>query len=218
MDRDAEGSDRIAGYVLAGGQSSRMGTDKALLEIDGVPLLVRAARLLEVIATSATVVGHPDRHSGFGFEVIPVRAVDIGGPSLDYMNGIVTALEHSDARWSLIISADMPYLTAEWLQYLVDCRHHADVDLITVGFCNLYKKRSLPSIVRALNESALRFGHTMKYLSYHVVPREKCRSFDPNGNLFLDTDTPEDFERACRVLSRGQVKPSPRGPRETSKS
>lgn len=212
MKQGAVGLDRIAGYVLAGGQSSRMGTDKALLEIDGVPLFVRAARLLKTVATSTTVVGHPDRHAGFGIEIIPCRAVDIAGPSLDYMNGIVTALEHTDARWNLIISADMPYLTVEWLQFLVDCRRHADVDLITAGFCNIYQKRSLFGLMRAFDESARSFGHTMKYLSYYVVPREAQRSLDRNGDLFLDIDTPEDFERARRALSHAQDRPFPGDP------
>ena len=58
--------DRIAGYVSAGGRSSRMGTDKAMLEIDGEPLLVRSARVLSQVAGSVTVVGHPERHSGLG--------------------------------------------------------------------------------------------------------------------------------------------------------
>jgi molybdopterin-guanine dinucleotide biosynthesis protein A len=178
-----------------------MGTDKAMLEIDGEPLLVRSARVLSQVAGSVTVVGHPERHSGLGVPVIRVRPDDVGGVDLDYMNGVVTALEHSTAEWTLITSADMPYLTADWLLYMADRALAADVDLVTRGFCNMYRTACLPALMRALDETPNSFGHTMRYLDYLVLRPEDSLPFDPDGWLFLDVDTPRDFELARERLS-----------------
>ena len=49
--------EQIAGFILAGGKSLRMGVDKGLLEIDGVAVIVRTARVVELVAGSACVVG-----------------------------------------------------------------------------------------------------------------------------------------------------------------
>ena len=57
----------VAGFILAGGQSSRMGVDKGLLEIAGEPMIVRAARLVEsVVGAPAMVVGTPEKYRGVG--------------------------------------------------------------------------------------------------------------------------------------------------------
>ncbi len=61
---------QTAAFILAGGVSSRMGRDKALLEIAGVPLLVRIARLVEPLVTAVTVIGSPERHAHLGLRVV----------------------------------------------------------------------------------------------------------------------------------------------------
>src|SRR2546425_4690988 len=66
--------DQVAGFILAGGVSSRMGRDKALLEISGVPLLVRTAGLIEPLVAAVTVIGSPQSYSALGPRVLPRAA------------------------------------------------------------------------------------------------------------------------------------------------
>ena len=70
--------EQVAGFILAGGQSSRMGCDKALLEIAGVPLLVRTARLLEPRVAGVTVIGPPERYAALGLRVVPDDRAGLG--------------------------------------------------------------------------------------------------------------------------------------------
>jgi molybdopterin-guanine dinucleotide biosynthesis protein A len=200
--RSTDPAPDVAGYVLAGGKSTRMGTDKASLTIDGESLVARVVRIVASVATPVVVVGHPGLHRAFGLDVIPDASKDLAGANVDYMNGVVTALQHSSAPWTLIVSADMPYLTSSWLRYMVDRGRNADVDLTTRGFCNLYRTASLPAVIRALNEDPRHFGDTMKYLRYLVLKPEDSAAYDPDGWLFLDVDTPEELAAARLRLSR----------------
>jgi molybdopterin-guanine dinucleotide biosynthesis protein A len=107
------GDKETAGYILAGGESSRMGRAKALLEILGEPLVLRAARLLESVVGTATVVGGNGRYQPLG-----LRSIEDDWPGAGPLGAIATALRASEARWNLILACDLPYLTADWLQYL----------------------------------------------------------------------------------------------------
>src|ERR1700729_265179 len=105
----------IAGFILAGGESSRMGVDKGLLEIAGVPMIARAARLVEsVVGSPVVVVGTPEK-----YRELRLRAIADDWPGCGPLGGIATALAASDAEWNLIVACDLPYLTREWLQYLL---------------------------------------------------------------------------------------------------
>src|ERR1700690_1848525 len=61
---------QIAGFILAGGASSRMGRDKGLLDFGGVPLILHTARLLESLVAEVTVVGSPHRYAALGLRAI----------------------------------------------------------------------------------------------------------------------------------------------------
>ena len=81
----------VAGFILAGGESSRMGVDKGLLEIAGVPMIVRAAALVEsVVRAPVVVVGAPEKYSGLG-----LRAIADDWPGCGPLGGIATALRAS---------------------------------------------------------------------------------------------------------------------------
>src|SRR5271155_912558 len=115
----------VAGFILAGGESSRMGRDKALLELNGEPMILRAARLVETVAANPVIVGVPERFSALGLEVI---ADD--WPAAGPLGGIATALRASRARWNLIVACDLPYLTKEWLEFVVARAHLSKADAI----------------------------------------------------------------------------------------
>ena len=113
-----EHSRGLAGYVLAGGASSRFGQDKALMEIGNTPMLFRMIKLLESVAKNVKVIGSLEKYAQFGIEVIADR-----WPGEGPLGGIITVLEVTAKRpakdeWNLIVSCDMPFLTAEWLGHL----------------------------------------------------------------------------------------------------
>src|SRR5205085_5084440 len=94
----------LTGFVLAGGKSTRMGTDKALLDWHGRTLLTYMTDLLRDVADQVLVVGRdplPDR--------LPGR-----GP----LSGIATALEATATDANLILAVDLPHLTHDFLKYL----------------------------------------------------------------------------------------------------
>lgn len=102
------------GVVLAGGRSSRMGRNKALIEVDGRTLLDRALDLLEPHVQELLVVGDPERHGHVGPFVI---GDDI--PGIGPLGGIITAMRYASRDRLLVIACDMPNLTAELLRFLM---------------------------------------------------------------------------------------------------
>jgi molybdenum cofactor guanylyltransferase len=102
-----------AGYVLAGGRSSRMGTDKATLPFRGGTLLDHVARAVAGAAGSVAIVGGS---GGEGWRAV-ADAVQGFGP----VAGIVAALEDTEAEWTLIVACDMPCVSRDWLRQLLGC-------------------------------------------------------------------------------------------------
>ena len=102
-----------AGWVLTGGRSSRMGTDKALLEMGGRPLVLRVADQIGKVCGAVTLVGDPVKYGSLGLPVIGDRYRDQGP-----LAGIEAALGATEADWNLIVACDMPGLEAGWIETL----------------------------------------------------------------------------------------------------
>ena len=93
------GTVRCLGAVLAGGASSRMGTDKAFIEIDGVPMVVRAARALRAAGAEPTLVVGGDAAR---LEVLGLDAVGDRHPGEGPLGGVITALGTLDTHHGAI--------------------------------------------------------------------------------------------------------------------
>lgn len=106
---------RVAGFVLAGGQSRRMGRDKALLPAPSGTLLEHVAACMLAAAGNVTIVGHPERYASLAF---PAIGEDF--PGCGPLSGIEAALRAAGDGWALIAACDMPGLTAEWIRHLID--------------------------------------------------------------------------------------------------
>jgi molybdopterin-guanine dinucleotide biosynthesis protein A len=98
----------FAGAVLAGGASTRLGRDKALIEVGGRPLVQRAtSALADAGASAVTVVGgDADRLHGLGLDVVPD-----GWPGRGPLGGILTAFGWSPAPVVVVLACDLPFVT-----------------------------------------------------------------------------------------------------------
>jgi len=165
-----------AGFVLAGGESARMGRDKALLEIGGQPLVQRVAALVRSAAGSAAIVGEPARYGHLGFPVLADRVRGLGP-----LGGLLTALEHSGAEWNLVVACDMPALSLALLGRLLQ---HAEtaLDARCVAavsgrgpepLCAVYHRACLPVVRRAAAEGRLRMTDLLGELGPVPVDSER---------------------------------------------
>jgi molybdenum cofactor guanylyltransferase len=199
----------IAGFILAGGESSRMGVDKGLLEIAGEPMVVRSARLVEsVVGAPAVVVGTPEKYRGLG-----LRAIADDWPGCGPLGGIATALRASEADWNLIVACDLPYLTREWLEYLLqrarDSEEEAAVPMNLTRankrgaepLCAVYHKGCEPTLWRALERGVRKVTDGLAELRVEVIEPAAWKDFDSDGFLFKNVNTPADYEEAKRKFA-----------------
>lgn len=193
----------FSGFVLAGGASSRMGTNKALLELGGVPLLVRAARLVESLLGSATVIGPPEKYAQFWPRVVADQTAGLGP-----VGGIVTALGISTTQWNLVVACDLPYLTPAWLRYLLSRAEQSAADVVlpfstdSTGrghpepLCAVYHRRCLLPMQRAIQAGVRKVTDTLQGCTVEAVEAAAWKPFDSHGCLFKNINSPEDYAEA----------------------
>jgi molybdopterin-guanine dinucleotide biosynthesis protein A len=180
---------KYAGFVLVGGNSSRMGRDKALLDCRGRPLAARVASEVREAAGSVRLVGPPERYARLGFEVVS----DIE-PGRGPLGGIRTALRVSEADWNLVVACDMPSLTSEFLRKLLAEAERSEADaLMPVSpaglpepLCAVYRRDCLPAVETALREGRLKTSDA--FLSARIV-----RLDVGEGDWFANMNTPEEW-------------------------
>ncbi len=204
---DKSGELEVAGYVLAGGGSTRFGQDKALMEIGKTPMLARTLELVKSVTKNVKVIGSLERYGQFGFEVIPDR-----WPGQGPLGGIVTALlntakNNPQHEWNFILSCDMPFLTSEWLGYLAERATKSSARAVypqsahgPEPLCACYRIEAGPALREVFERGVRKVTEALKHVRTEVLDEADWKRFDSAGRLFWNMNTPADYEEARRIL------------------
>ncbi|MFK7050292.1 putative molybdenum cofactor guanylyltransferase [Flavobacterium columnare] len=104
----------IEGYILAGGKSSRMGTDKGLLLLNNIPFVTHIQNVLKTICKTIQIVTNNLEYKKTGYNIIKDIIIEKGP-----VGGIYTALSHSKTTYTLIVSVDSPLITEKLIKELI---------------------------------------------------------------------------------------------------
>jgi molybdopterin-guanine dinucleotide biosynthesis protein A len=180
--------ENVSGFVLAGGRSSRMGRDKALLEIDGVTLIVRAVTLLRSVLDEATVIA-----SKAGYESLGLRIVGDDFPGFGPLGGIATALHISKKPWNLVIACDLPYLSKAWLEYLIERALKSEADAVVPmnvrgpePLCAMYHKNAEQRIRTGVEGGIRKVTDSFANLHVEHLEPDEWKGFASGGPLFKE--------------------------------
>jgi molybdopterin-guanine dinucleotide biosynthesis protein A len=162
----------VTGFILAGGESRRLGRDKRILRIGGQTLLARTQGLLRsFLDEEPFVVG--DNLVGLGID--PDRIILDARPDCGPLGGLVASLEKSPTEWVLILAVDMPFLEKADLQRMLQAaRQQYDVlTLSTDGrpepLAALYRRTALPFWRERLNKGILSLSEGIEQLKWQSV-------------------------------------------------
>lgn len=188
-----------AGFVLAGGRSSRMGREKALLEFEGTTLLERALAVLREVTPEVTIVGAGEKFGAYGPTVEDVYAER--GP----LGGIHAALKASRAEWNVVLAVDLPFVTAELPRLLLE-RARESGAVVTVpriggGYqplCAVYRREFAEIAQEALEQGENKIDRLFAAEKTRVVEEDELARFAFTAPMFDNLNTPEEYERARR--------------------
>jgi molybdenum cofactor guanylyltransferase len=186
-----------AAYILVGGKSSRFGSDKARIEIEGRPLVVHLAGIARQAAGSVTLVGPPARYERMGLPVIPDTYQDVGP-----LAGILAALEHSHQPWNLLLACDMPCVTPAFLDFLFTQAGQAQQDVCLPlspegrdePLCAIYAKTAAGAIRREIETGTRKITRALEAVAVRRLQRADYAHLDPTGTLFTNINTPADWK------------------------
>jgi molybdopterin-guanine dinucleotide biosynthesis protein A len=209
----------VHGFVQAGGGSTRFGTDKALARLGNKTMLQRTGELLASVCDDVTVVAAAGKYADAPWPVIADR-----WPGEGPLGGILTALHHvSDAGlvektqdaegdscpFALILSCDMPFLTAEFLRFLTDRALASEAAIIVpeVGgrlepLCACWCSGARTAVQAAFDAGGRKVSEAMKHASMEVLDEADWKRFDTDGRLFWNMNTAADYEEARRVIEK----------------
>lgn len=200
--------DTIAAFILAGGASRRMGTDKAQLMLNGKSFVEHiAAALAKIggeITGEITLVGKPAPDS------TKLRYVPDVYPNWGALGGVHTALASSDAAWCLIVACDFPFVTAELFDRLASLRAGSEAvapiqsDGIPQPLCALYRTdRCLVRAEELINSGERKPVALLQSVQTRWVPFAEIDDLPGAERFFDNINTAADYER---IVAKGTIK------------
>ncbi|MEN6507980.1 MAG: molybdenum cofactor guanylyltransferase [Smithella sp.] len=187
----------ITGIILAGGNNTRMGTNKAFLEINGVRLIDKTINIYRGLFSEIIIVTN-DPLSYLEFTNATVITDIYKGKGA--LGGIYTGLFYSKNTYAFVSACDMPYLNKDFIEYLAgqSGKHDVIVPVLAEGYQPLhaiYSRNCLPSIKRLLMLDKLKVTGFYRDMRVLGVSEEQILPFNKNGRLFQNLNTPQDVER-----------------------
>ncbi len=188
--------------VQAGGKSSRMGEDKALIRLAGIPLIERVLARIDGLADEILITtNRPETLTHLN-----LRMAGDEVPGAGALHGLKTALDAARGEIVLVLSCDTPFVSRELIEHLLSRAHDADAIVPKHGdkyepLQAVYNRsRCLPAVEAALGSGERRM--ISFYPQVHVLPIEEpiLSELDPSGLSFFNVNTAEDLERADQLL------------------
>jgi molybdopterin-guanine dinucleotide biosynthesis protein A len=193
----------IAGFILAGGESRRMGTDKSRLVLNGESFVERIAAELATVTSNVTVVGK-ETNSTPALQHVP----DIF-PKWGALGGVHAALASCEAEWCLIVACDFPFVTAELFARLASLREGFEAvapiqnDGIPQPLCSLYQTECcLERAEELINSGERKPIALLQSVRTRWVPFAEIQDLPGAERYFDNINTPEDY---VRIVEKGTV-------------
>ncbi len=186
----------VAGAVIAGGASRRMGRPKGLLDLGDGPLVLRTFRLLAERCRKVVVCGEAGGvYAGLGLPVIPDRV-----PGCGPMSGLLTALHWSPCSRVAVLPCDMPDLTPAVLDALLAGGEDADVVVARSPrgpepLLAVYRRRCLPAVEAAVARGDYRMMCLLDGLAVDAVDMTAILG-DRAAAVLRNVNTPGDLPPA----------------------
>ncbi len=198
----------LSAIILAGGQSSRMGRDKALIALQGVPLLRKVCEVA-LSCTNEVYVVTPwcERYQ----DILPnacriIQEVALPGETTPHgpLIGFAQGLAQVETDWVLLLACDLPQLQVEVLQRWTEQLEKTEEDVIALlprqskgwePLCGFYRCQCLPMLTQFINQGGRSFQHWLAQHSVQELPVN-------NTQMLLNCNTPADLERIVRSIFR----------------
>ena len=189
--------------IQAGGQSTRMGEDKALKPFLGRPLIQRVVDRLAPIADELLVTtNRPDDYAFLAHRLIADLV-----PGRGALGGLYTALASARGDMVAVVACDMPFASPSLIQAAVRLLLEEDVDVVIAKtdegyepFHAVYRRATcVPAIQSALEADKWKVIAWFPSVKVRELSMEEVKRLDPSGLCFWNVNTPEEFEEAERL-------------------
>ncbi len=200
-------------YILAGGRSSRMGEDKAVLHLGGRTLLERAIEKGRSVMPSVCLLGPAEKLEAYGSVVEDIF------PNRGPLGAIHAALCHTGFSLNLMLAVDLPFVDAAFLKFLaaqaVESRAVVTVPRAGAGFqplCAVYHRRFRDVAQSALERGQNKIDALFSSVETRVIAEAELGPFALGAAMFENLNTRADLERAERRLAGQGSRPAERNP------
>jgi len=196
---------KVGAILLAGGESSRLGVDKAWLKIEGETLLQRAVSNLDFLESEIVIVtagGRPLPEVKSTSKLKEVEDVAFGrGP----LRGIYTGLTYSTCQYNFTSACDMPLVNKNLVKHMIDQALGYDIVIPQLGeyyepLHAVYSRSCLETIEDLLTNGELKIDKMLARLKVNYVQQEEVDRFDPRHLSFFNINRPADVEEAAALL------------------
>lgn len=199
----------ITAFVLAGGKSARMGTDKAFLQVGRATLLTRALELAAGVADDVWIGGDARKFAAFG------RVVEDVYRDRGPLGGIHAALSRTTTDLNLMLAVDLPFVELRFLHYLI-ARAAEEGAVVTVPraagglqpLCAVYRRAFVKVAERSLREGRNKIDALFSAVETRVIAEEELSRQGFSEEMFHNLNTPEELRQAELNHPSTPVKPS----------
>ncbi len=194
----------ISGIILAGGKSSRYGSNKALVEIDGIRLIERVIRVMEPFFERLFIVTNTPQE--YAYLKLPMVEDLIKG--LGPLGGVFTGLQAMSDGAGFFVACDMPFLSGKLIHHMADVLEDFDavvpkVDWKIEALHAIYTKRCIPAIKKLIDNKDYQVIKFFQSVRVRYLNREEILNFDPEMRSFFNINRPEELLNTIKSKNRG---------------
>jgi molybdenum cofactor guanylyltransferase len=187
----------VTAFILAGGKSTRMGTDKAFVMLEGRTLLARALEVCRTIASDVWIVGDVNKFTPFA----PV--VEDVFPGCGPLAGIHAALRASRSDLNLVLAVDLPFVSPALLHFLLE-QARACSAVVTVPraghgwqpICAVYRRSFADAAESALRKAQYKIDVLFDPTLTRVIGEDELLNAGFSPQVFRNVNTPEELAQA----------------------
>ncbi len=190
----------VSGIILAGGKSSRLGQNKALIEFEGEPIIQRVVNVLHPLVDEIVLATNtPECFTFLGLRMVADLYAGTGA-----LGGLHAGLSAIQSEYGLVVGCDMPFLNAALLEYMLLHKAGHDIVIPRIGdyyepLHAIYARRCLPAIERSIESGQRRLLGFASQMDVRYIDPDEIARIDPQRLSFFNLNAPDDLARMHEI-------------------